>query len=728
MRRGNIIKKVLTTVLSLSLVGVGSISAVTASAAVTDPAGTVVINGPTNAGGYDLKTTIESTNGIFTIKDGTNWAISSLPKEEEAALGGVSTGSANIMGTGTARWTPNEGVLNGKYAVYVYNVKRTDACDVNVDVVVASDNGLQTMNISQENASGEKSGWAYICTADFDSAADYVEVNIKTSGVYTHIKDVKFVPVTSTTIVTPWSAAADGTVDGVTNGRISAPNYGASTNTSVVIPSSEVIESLNGNVPAHYYVSSMPEQPVTFRPELPGEGKYKVYIWQTFHKDNASTAYVDVSVNHSGGTDTSSEIPYRANVPRWMEVGEYVFAADGTETIEVTTTATTSDFRVGAIKFEGVPVNADNTDIKSITITADDGSDVTIEKPVKGADGTISYDAYVSKTASEIEVTAEALNSTAEVMVNGSTNTARFTVAKTPKVTVKVSAAGSESTYVVNVYMVGDPMLMYVYRNGDGEAAVAGGVINSVTTNEEPWGVSDNSTVIIHSPEVQVLGMETMPHYYGHIGDTISYRPRLMEAGTYKVYIWQTYHKEYLNYQKGIVDAVSAVISHNGKIDTVNGIPYSDNPARWAEIGTFDFNASGRETITITADDDTATNDDFRAAELKLVPITVPESENPTFEIRKNGTAVNDITAGDYTGAAANMDKNAVVILAKYAKDGEFVGCSMATENTGGKIETATLTVTDEDVSNGCELKLFVWEDMVHIQPLGECVKRTVNN
>lgn len=719
------------TAVGLSLTIAASMISAVPTSVFAEAGGTVVINGPTNTGGYELQTTIESANGIFTIKDGTDWAVSGLPKEEEAVLGGVSTGSASIMGVGTARWTPNEGVLNGKYAVYVYNVKRTDACDKNVDVVVASDNGEQTMNISQENASGEKSGWAYICTADFDSVDDYVEVHVKTTGTYTHVKDVKFVPVISTTIVAPWSAEADGTVDGVTNGRISAPNYGASTNTSVVIPSSEVTEYLNGNVPAHYYVNGNPEEPVTYRPELPGEGKYKVYIWQTFHKNNASTADVNVTVNHSGGTDTRSAIPYRANVPRWMEVGEYVFAADGTETIEVTTTAKTSDFRVGAIKFEGVPVDADNTDIKSITITADDGSDVTLEKPVKGADGTISYDAYVSKTASEIEVTAEALNSTAEVTVNGSANTARFAIAKTPKVTVKVSAAGNELTYVVNMYMIGDPMLMYIYRNGDGDVATSGGIINGVTAAEEAWGVSDNSTVIIHSPEVQALGMEKMPHYYGHIGDTISYRPRFMEAGTYKVYIWQTYHKEYRNYNAGIVDAVSAVITHNGKTDTINGIPYSDNPARWAEIGTFDFNASGREMITITADDDTAYNNDFRAAELKLVPITVPESDEPaepTFEIRKNGVAVNAVTAGDYTGAAANMDKNAVVILAKHAKDGKLIECKMATENTDGKIETAPLTVTDADVSNGCELKMFVWENTDQIKPLDKCVKISVNN
>lgn len=148
---------------------------------------------------------IASNLGVFTTTGG--WFKSGVPTAdyEEVKQGDISAGSAAFNGlSGTAEWTPDLGVLNGMYEVYIYNVRRSDthaAWDTNVKVEVRyTENGeskIYETSLNQKTASGDMSGWVKICTVNFEgNGEEKVVLTRETTngGVYTQAKDVKFVP------------------------------------------------------------------------------------------------------------------------------------------------------------------------------------------------------------------------------------------------------------------------------------------------------------------------------------------------------------------------------------------------------------------------------------------------------------------------------------------------------------------------------------------------------
>ena len=400
-------KKILTAVLSLSVIGVCSISAIQASAATADPEGTVIITGADNGGGsnYNIpdNRTYESTFGTFVL-DNSDWAVSSLPN----APIDVTTGSASLYGVGEATWTPKPGALSGSYAVYAYNVKRDNTGDTDVTYTVTDDNETQTIHVNQMTDSRTSSGWVYLCTGDFDGANDSVTMKVTTNNVYTHAKDIKFVPVGESIIV-----ASDEKGE-FTNGRIGADGWGPSNNTTVIVPSKEItaaITAAGGSGVRNYYNGTTP---ISFKPSIPKTGKYKVLVWQAYHTDYYSgtpatlKAHV-ICAENSGNAIEVTGIPYKPVVgqPKWVEVGEYEFNSSvdqTTECVQFAAEGTYTDVRLQAIKLipireVAVPVGA-GTVVEESVVTATAGEDT--------ATGFIAeITPTTNKTVSEIGLTVK---------------------------------------------------------------------------------------------------------------------------------------------------------------------------------------------------------------------------------------------------------------------------------------------------------------------------------
>ena len=369
-------KKILTAFLSLSISGFFAIPAIQALAETTDPAGTVVIYGPNYDNFVSSQREYISAFGEFNIKNG-EWGQSSLPDKDHDAC--ETKGSVYTMGAGSAEWIPKQGILNGKYAVYVYNVRRDnysdkypaecspESCDTDVTYTVAGNKEKQTIHVNQLTDSGEKSGWVYLCTDEFDGVDDSVTITVTNTDtrIYTNAKDVKFVPVGEQFIV------ASDENGNVINGRIGNGKIGAawspSDNVNQIVPSKEItaaIEAKGGSGVINYYQNAMPNSAITFKPVIPAYGKYKVLVWQAYNIDNyeGTPQTLDASVvctENNGGPITVSGIPYKAvkGHPKWIEIGEYFFNSkdlDDPEAgfVELTTSnANTTDIRLQAVKF-----------------------------------------------------------------------------------------------------------------------------------------------------------------------------------------------------------------------------------------------------------------------------------------------------------------------------------------------------------------------------------------
>lgn len=407
-------KRILAALIALFLAGsvVFTFPAASAEAADTDPEGTVIIYGPTSIGKCDgdlLTENIESPSGTFSVSNASDWKISPYPSTDKYADNGADTpGSGVLNGTGSATWTINEGALSGRYSVYAYNVRSEDESggfNTDVEFKVCGDDGEKTVQVNQQTDSGNTHGWVYLCTESFDGIDDYVTAEITTDGVVTYVKDIKFIPVgDKSKIVTPYGKV-NGAVVGFVKGKIGTENFQFSVNTDLIVPSSETVAVIpSGQKAGHYYKTYDPaQQPgpqenVTIKPDITETGRYRVYLWQSYHtgKYNDSPDTVDVTFieNSTKKSTVKTGIRYKPgtvegtvyNDPKWIDIGEYNFTSTGiNDIVRISTSDSVTDFRVGAIKLEKVrEIEQPKAEIVSGTFSESSGTGIYSDESAIG--------------------------------------------------------------------------------------------------------------------------------------------------------------------------------------------------------------------------------------------------------------------------------------------------------------------------------------------------------
>jgi hypothetical protein len=355
-------------------------------------------------------------------------------------------------------------------------------------------------------------------------------------------------------------------------------------------------------------------------PVLPAAARYQVAVWWTSTSSRDPSVYY--TVNHDGTIEVDVAGPFdmRTNDGQWNDIGEYYFAADGTEYVELNPVSIggskysadavrfyiPSDeirisnahyFRVDDVNGDGVRDAGEDVYLVNFVDTVNDGildSRDYYRFDDQNANGRVEDEELTFVAEADVPVRVKAAQydeegnfirfaTDAEDLQNFAN---WFSFYRKRELTAKAAVAGAISNIEwvhVGFYSINSGLRQTVLPIKVETSEIIIDNRDSGYTESGTWGESGSSGEYNDSSRYT----NTSGHY-------ATWTPDLPDAGTYKVYVWYSYWSTR--------DTNAKYIVHHSGGDAVFRLNQQVNYSQWVELGEFSFNQGTSGYVRVVRD------------------------------------------------------------------------------------------------------------------------------
>lgn len=414
-------------------------------------------------------------------------------------------------------------------------------------------------------------------------------------------------------------------------------------------------------------------------------GTYDIYVWNvcsgtdtrrgnSTHPDyyaqynvvaaNGETKYFIDQAHASGGKDG------------WVKLGTHYFSGSESERVVVSKNyQNNSSTYLSAVKF--VPVKKlTSTKLTHMYMKYYDNSNIAKKTRIELEDTPITANTFVKQFPATYDDGMDYASSTGRIELTFETEDPDATVKfswggeGTGKTSTSIKANSKGTNYYDLTVTSADGTATEEYHVSLGVDSSAGTKYFAVKSTEYANAYSSGGSYDDTANERWSYPTElgTAKSNMNVLGDanTWTFGSDTLAAGSYSVYVWSTAQDEMMD------EAADVIVNHGGIRSTksVNVGNYHKNNAQWAYVGSYYFDGTAGEAVTVMK---TSTTERLAISGIKLSPCltskrsadfegitvtTAQESVGITKALLENGTYVQPLEAGDYTTASINVVGN----------------------------------------------------------------------